>query len=125
MSTDPELPIAGTTEVSLSAERMWEAFADLYWAFNPIRPRYLYKLPAVARIAEFEPQRKVAWEVSMPGFHALHRYEIEPLGGDRCRFGSWEVAEGPTYRRLRRFWLAHFRFVCQASLTGARELAGS
>ncbi len=149
MSTDPELPIAGTTEVPLSAERMWETFADvrrwpewnpcmwwarvsggelregatLYWAFNPIRPRYLYKLPAVARIAEFEAQRTVAWEVSMPGFHALHRYEIEPLEGDRCRFGSWEVAEGAMYRRLRRFWLAHFRFVCEASLTGARDLA--
>jgi hypothetical protein len=27
------------------------------------------------------------------------------------------------YRGLRRFWLAHFRFVCQASLAGARNLA--
>ncbi len=148
MTADPELPIAGTAEVSLSAERLWEVFADvrgwpdwnpcmwwarvsggelregatLYWAFNPIRPRYLYKLPAVARIVELEPQRRVAWEVSMPGFHALHRYEIEPLGPDRCRFGSWEVAEGPMYRRLRRFWLAHFRFVCRASVAGAAEL---
>lgn len=58
----------------------------------------------------------------MPGFHVLHRYEIEPLGPDRCRFGSWEVAEGLMYRRLRRFWLAHFRFVCEASLRGAGEL---
>jgi hypothetical protein len=135
--TDPELPIEGATEVAISAERMWETFADvrrwpdwnpcmwwawvgggelregatLYWAFNPIRPRYLYKMPAMA------------WEVSTPGFHALHRYSIEPVEEDRCRFGSWEVAEGAMYRRLRRFWLAHFRFVCRASLAGARSLA--
>ena len=67
--------------------------ATLYWAFNPIRPRYLYKMPAMARIAEYEVGRRVAWEVSTPGFHALHRYSIEPVEGDRCRFGSWEVAE--------------------------------
>jgi hypothetical protein len=147
--TDPQLPIEGATEVPLSAERMWEAFADvrrwpewnpcmwwarvgggelregatLYWAFNPIRRRYLYKLPATARIAECQPGRVVAWEVSTPGFHALHRYLIEPIGPDQCRFGSWEVAEGPMYRGLRRFWLAHFRFVRDASLEGARGLA--
>ena len=97
--------------------------ATLRWAFNPIRPRYLYKMPAVATIAEYEEGRLVGWEASAPGFHALHRYEIEPLGPDRCRFGSWEVAEGPMYRALRRFWLAHFRYVCEASLEGARGLS--
>jgi polyketide cyclase/dehydrase/lipid transport protein len=147
--TDPDLPIEGATEVAVSAERMWETFADvrhwpdwnpcmwwarvgggelregatLYWAFNPIRPRYLYKMPAMARIAEYEVGRRVAWEVSTLGFHALHRYSIEPVEEERCRFGSWEVAEGAMYRGLRRFWLAHFRFVCQASLAGARNLA--
>ena len=146
---DPELPIEGTTEVSMPAERMWEIFADverwpewnpcmwrarvsdgelsqgatLRWAFNPIKPRYLYKLPASAEIAEFEAGRGVGWRVSAPGFRALHRYSVEPLGPDRCTFGSWEVAEGPTYRALRRFWLAHFRFVRDASLAGARDLA--
>lgn len=97
--------------------------ATLYWAFNPIEARYLYRMPAVAKIAEFEPGRMVAWRVSMPGFHALHRYSIEPVGPESCRFGSWEVAEGPLYRRLRGFWLAHFRFVRDASLAGARGLA--
>jgi polyketide cyclase/dehydrase/lipid transport protein len=149
VTTDPELPIEGGTEVALPAERMWEVFADvrrwpewnpcmwwarvsggelregarLYWAFNPIKRRYLYKLPAVAPIVECEPGRSVTWEVSTLGFHARHRYEIEPLGPDRCRFGSWEVADGPTFRRTRRFWLAHFRFVCETSLAGARELS--
>jgi len=151
VDADPELPIEATTEVALSSERMWEVFADvrgwpdwnpcmwwrarvsggelregatLYWAFNPIRPRYLYKMPAVAKIVECEPGRGVTWEASAPGFHALHRYSIEPLGPDRCRFGSWEVAEGRAYRAMRRFWLAHFRFVCEQSLAGARELPG-
>jgi hypothetical protein len=147
--TDPELPIEGFTEVPISAERMWATFADvrrwpdwnpcmwwarvsggelrdgatLYWAFNPIRPRSLYKLPATARIAEFEPGRRVAWEVKSPGFHALHRYLIEPVDADRCRFGSWEVADGAMYRGLRRFWLAHFRVARDSSLEGARGLA--
>ncbi|HYU60560.1 MAG TPA: SRPBCC family protein [Solirubrobacterales bacterium] len=148
--SDPDLPIEGTTEVALPAERMWELFSDvrawpdwnpcmwrarvsggelregatLYWAFNPIKPRYLYKMPAVAKIVECEPGRGVGWEASAPGFHALHRYSIEPLGPGRCRFGSWEVAEGPSFRAMRRFWLAHFRFVRDASLEGARNLAG-
>jgi len=97
--------------------------ATLRWAFNAIKPQYLYKLPAVAKIAEYEKGRGVGWEVSMPGFHALHRYSIEPLGPERCRFGSWEVAEGPAYRAMRRFWLAHFRYVRDASLAGAAGLA--
>ncbi len=145
---DPELPIEGTTEVSLPVERMWEIFTDvpqwrdwnpcmawarvsggelkegatLYWAFRPIRRRYLYRLPAMAKIIECEPQRRVTWEVSASGFHARHSYSFEPLGPDSCRFGSWEVAEGPSYRLMRQFWLAHFRFVCDQSLAGAQAL---
>jgi hypothetical protein len=145
---DPELPIEGMTEVSLPVERMWETFADvpgwrdwnpcmawarvsggelkegatLYWAFRPIRRRYLYRMPAVAKIVECEPQQKVTWEASAPGFHARHTYLFEHLGADSCRFGSWEVAEGSAYRLMRRFWLAHFRFVRDQSLAGARAL---
>jgi hypothetical protein len=58
----------------------------------------------------------------MPGFHARHAYWMEPLGPDRSRFGSWEVAEGPVYRLLRRFWVAHFAFVRDASVRGAAAL---
>lgn len=148
VTDDPELPIEGTTQVSLPVERIWDAFADvpawrnwnpciawarvsggalregatLYWAFKPIRRHYLYRMPAVAKIVECDPQRKVTWEASAPGFHARHSYVFEPLGPDSSRFGSWEVAEGPAYRLMRRFWLAHFRFVCDQSLAGARAL---
>jgi hypothetical protein len=148
VTDDPELPIEGTTQVSLTVERIWDAFADvhawrnwnpciawarvsggelkegatLYWAFKPIRPHYLYRMPAVAKIVECDPQRKVTWEVSAPGFHAHHSYLFEPLPPDSSRFGSWEVAEGQAYRLMRRFWLAHFRFVCDQSLAGARAL---
>jgi Polyketide cyclase / dehydrase and lipid transport len=148
VTDDPELPIQGTTQVPLPVERIWDAFADvpawrnwnpciawarvsggelkegatLYWAFKPIRRQYLYRMPAVAKIVECHPQRKVTWEASAPGFHARHSYLFEPLGSDSSRFGSWEVAEGQAYRLMRRFWLAHFRFVCDQSLAGARAL---
>jgi hypothetical protein len=73
----------------------------LLWVFNPIRPSYRYRLPAVARVAECEPpERKVACEVSLPGFYERHSYLFELLGPDRSRFGSSEVAEGPAYRRF-------------------------
>jgi hypothetical protein len=144
------LPVQGWTEVAMSVERLWEVFLDvpawprwnpciwrarvagggelrvgakLVWAFEPIERRYLYKLPARAQIVEVTPQRRVTWEVVAPGFHALHSYRFAALGPERCVFGSWEVAEGPAYRALRRFWLAHFRFVCRESLAGARGLA--
>jgi hypothetical protein len=143
------LPIEGSVDVALAVERLWETFVDverwpdwnpciwrarvrdgelregatLIWAFNPIRRGYLYKMPARAEIVEFEPHDRVTWEVSAPGFHALHSYRFAGLGPDRSRFGSWEVAEGPTYRAMRRFWLAHFRYVCHASLAGAEALA--
>jgi hypothetical protein len=144
------LPVQGWTEVAMSVERLWEVFLDvpswprwnpciwrarvagdgelrvgakLVWAFEPIERRYLYKLPARAQIVEVMAQRRVTWEVVAPGFHALHSYRFAALGPERCAFGSWEVAEGPSYRALRRFWLAHFRFVCRESLAGARALA--
>ncbi len=142
------LPIEGVVDVDMPLPRLWQAFVDvpewpswnrcirrarvregeltldanLVWAFNPIKPYLLYKLPATAEIVEFEPQARVTWEVTAPGFHALHAYGFAPTGADRCRFGSWEVADGPTYRAARRFWLAHFRFVCRESLAGARRL---
>lgn len=150
VTDDPELPIEETTEVSLPVERMWDVFADvprwrnwnpciawarisggelkegatLYLAFRPIRRAYLYRLPGVAKIVECDPQRKVTWEAEAPGFHAHHSYLFEPLGPNSSRFGSWEVADGPAYRLMRRFWLAHFRFVCDQSLAGARTRGG-
>jgi Polyketide cyclase / dehydrase and lipid transport len=144
------LPIEGSVELEIPVERMWQVFLDvpgwprwnpciwrarvrgdgelrlgasLVWAFNPIRRRYLYKMPATAEIVEFEPADRVTWEARVPGFHALHSYRFADLGAGRSRFGSWEVAEGPAYRATRRFWLAHFRYVCRESLAGARALA--
>jgi hypothetical protein len=145
----PPLPITDTTEIALPVERMWEVFADVrrwpdwnpcFWkasvdggvlregatlrfAFNPVRPGLLYKLPARAQLVEVLPNDRVTWEVDAPGFHALHSYRFAALDGGRSLFGSWEVAEGRTYRALRRFWLAHFRYVCRESLAGARALA--
>jgi hypothetical protein len=142
-------PVAGAVELAMPVGRLWETFLDvpgwrrwnpciwrarvrggelrdgatLIWAFNPIERRYLYKLPAIAEIVEFERHDRVTWEVRMPGFHAVHAYRFAALGDERCRFGSWEVAEGPAYRRLRRFWDAHFRYVCRESLAGASKLS--
>ena len=76
----------------------------------------------MAEIVELERCERVTWEAALPGFHALHSYRFEDLGGGNCRFGSWEVAEGAAYRATRRFWLAHFRFVCSESLAGAATL---
>jgi hypothetical protein len=145
------LPVEGSVDLEMPVERLWQTFVDverwrewnpciwrarvrggelrkgatLAWVFNAIKPAYPYKLPARAQIVEFEPYDRVTWEVSAPGFHALHSYRFADRGPDQCRFGSWEVAEGPSYRALRRFWLAHFRYVCRASLAGARGLAGN
>jgi hypothetical protein len=145
------LPIAGSVELEMPVERLWEIFLDvqrwprwnsciwrsrvrggelkkgatLVWAFNPVKPRYLYKLPASAEIVEFDRHDRVTWEVNFPGFHALHSYRFAALGPERCRFGSWEVAEGPVYRATRRLWIAHFRYVCRASLAGAGVLVGN
>jgi pimeloyl-ACP methyl ester carboxylesterase len=148
-TSDPELPVQGATSVALPVEKLWEAFADpeswpawnpcfarvwtrggrlregsrFFWLFNPIQPSYLYRLPAVARIVEWRPCERVTWEVRLPGFHALHSYTFERLDAETASFGSWEVAEGPGYERLRAFWLAHFKFVCRSSLEGAQRLA--
>jgi hypothetical protein len=143
------LPIAGSVDLPLPVERLWDTFMDVprwpewnrcFWrasvrggalrvgatlrfAFNPIEPRYLYKLPARAEIVELVPHDRVTWEARAAGFHALHSYRFAALAGGGSRFGSWEVAEGPAFRALRRFWLAHFRYVCRESLAGARGLA--
>jgi Polyketide cyclase / dehydrase and lipid transport len=144
------LPIEGSVELDMPIDQLWQTFMDverwpdwnpciwsarvkgggelqegstLVWAFNAIKPSYLYKLPARAEIVELEHRDRVTWEVSAPGFHALHSYRFAELTPGRCRFGSWEVAEGPTYRVLRRFWLAHFRYVSRSSLSGAETLA--
>lgn len=96
---------------------------SLIWCFEPIEPQYLYKMPAMARIVEYEEQRKVTWEVSvLPGFYALHTYYLEDAGGGKTRFGSWEKAMGASFRLLKPFWLAHFTFVNRSSLEGAQHL---
>jgi hypothetical protein len=148
IAAGPSLPIEGSVELDMPVARLWETFLDvpgwarwnpciwrarvrggelregasLAWAFNPIKPRYLYKMPATAEIVEVVPHDRVTWEVAFPGFHALHSYRFAALGPERCRFGSWEVAEGRAYRATSRFWLAHFRYVCRESLRGAQTL---
>jgi pimeloyl-ACP methyl ester carboxylesterase len=146
---DPDLPVEGFVDLDIPVERLWRIFSDvagwprwnqcfwrasvsgnklklgatLRWFFNPFKPWYLYKMPAKARVVEFEPFRIVTWEVTaLPGFHARHSYTFESLGPRRSRFRSWETAEGPLYRLTRRFWVAHFRYVCRSSLAGARAL---
>lgn len=148
-SSDME-PVQGTAELDVPAEALWEAFDHpdwwprwnrcffwarnrklalgrrLVWAFEPIRPWYLYKMFAVAKVVELVPGRKVTWEVTaMPGFYARHTYHVEDLGGGRSRFGSWEQAMGPQARfpLTRKFWVAHFTFVKDRSLEGAGTLA--
>lgn len=96
--------------------------ATLVWVFNPVRPWLPYRLPSVARLVHVEPLRRVTWEVSLPGFHALHSYLFEDAGDGTSRFGSWEVADGPAYDAARAFWLAHFRYVCRESMLGAQRL---
>jgi glyoxylase-like metal-dependent hydrolase (beta-lactamase superfamily II) len=96
---------------------------QLIWVFEPIRPWFLYRFPATAKIIEVEQGRKVTWEVTaLPGFYAQHTYTITDLGDGRSRFSSWEQATGPTFRATRAFWIAHFEFVKNRSLQGARLL---
>jgi len=146
----PPLPVAGSVDLDLSVERLWDVFMDvprwpdwnpcfrrtsvdggelcpgatLRFTFNPIESHYPYRLPGSAEIVELQAGDRVTWEVTAPGFHAVHSYRFASLGENRCRFGSWEVAEGPTFRALNRFWLAHFNFVCRESLAGARSVPG-
>jgi glyoxylase-like metal-dependent hydrolase (beta-lactamase superfamily II) len=142
-------PIAGTVEVDIPIQTLWECFrrADLWprwnacfrsarnrdlvrgeklvWVFNAIRWWYPYLMPASANIVEAEPLKKVTWEVTvLPGFFARHTYHMEDLGNGRSRFGSWEQAMGWSFRLFRRFWLAHFTFVKDRSLEGAKRLEG-
>lgn len=148
--TDPEQPVVGWGPVEVPPEQLWQTFVDvpgwkrwnpciaaaritggelrpgarLIWVFRPIKRRYLYRMPAVATITEVMPGERVTWEVRLPGFHAFHSYLFDTSAdGVTARFGSWEIAEGPMYRLLRRFWLAHFRFVRDESIAGAATLA--
>lgn len=87
-TSDPALPIEGWTEVALPVERLWTAFADaeswpswnpcvarvwvrggrlregkpFVWLFNPIRSRYLYRLPAKATTVDWRPCELPTWE---------------------------------------------------------------
>lgn len=140
-------PVQGTVEVDIPIEVLWESFShanawpgwnkcffwaanrdlvqgqQLIWCFQPIRWWYLYKMPAIARIVEVEKYCKVTWEVvALPGFYARHTYHMEDLGNGRSRFGSWEQAMGWSFRLMKKFWVAHFVFVKDRSLEGARRL---
>jgi hypothetical protein len=140
-------PVQGTIEIDVPADALWECFShpnwwprwngsffwvhneslepgrQLLWAFQPIRPRYLYKLPAAAKIVEVVPGERATWEVTaFPGMYARHTYSLEDRGGGRTAFTSWEQAMGRGFRATQRFWLAHFRFVRDRSLEGARRL---
>lgn len=140
-------PVHGCVEVAIPLEKLWAFFVhanrwprwnkaffwvhnrdlvpgkQLIWCFRPIRRLYPYLMPAFARIVEVEPNRKVTWEVSaFPGFYARHSYYVEDLGDGRTRFGSWEKASGWAFRLMKRFWIAHFRFVRDRSLEGVLAL---
>ncbi|PTL85600.1 MBL fold metallo-hydrolase [Vitiosangium sp. GDMCC 1.1324] len=143
-------PVQGTVEVDIPIDVLWAFFnrADLWprwnecflwaknrdlkwghqliWAFHPIRWWYPYYMPAMAKIVELEsqgPARKVTWEVSvLPGFYARHTYHMEDLGSGRTRFGSYEKAMGKSFNLMKAFWVAHFTFVKDRSLEGARSL---
>lgn len=145
-STDMD-PVHGSIDIAVPPDVVWQAFDQpwlwprwnpcffwcanrrlklgdhLVWCFEPIRPWFGYKLPAIAKIVELEPGRKVTWEVTaLPGFYARHTYSIDPLPDRRSRFTSWEKAYGWGFRLIRLFWISHFTFVKNRSLTGARQL---
>jgi cyclase len=140
-------PVHGTVDVDLPSDVLWECFRQacfwprwnkcffwarnptlvlgqrLVWCFQPIRWWYPYKMFAVAKIVELEEKRKVTWEVTaLPGFYARHTYSVEDLSGGRSRFGSHEKAMGWGFRLTRWFWVAHFVFVKDCSLLGAKAL---
>ena len=76
IGAESPLPIEGSVDLVMPVERLWERFVDverwpewnpciwrsrvregelrkgatLAWVFNPIKPAYLYKLPARARL---------------------------------------------------------------------------
>jgi len=140
-------PVQGTVEIAVPVEELWSCFSrpdwwprwnrcflwvrnrslvvgqQLLWAFEPIKPQYVYKLPAAAKIVEVEPKRRATWEVTaFPGMYARHTYSLEERGDGRSAFSSWEQAMGGGFRATRRFWVAHFRFVRDRSLEGAQLL---
>ena len=144
---DDMAPVSGTIDVDIPVKELWACFRkahlwkhwnscflwvrnkdliageQLVWAFQPIRKKYIYKMPAMAKIVEVIPEQKVTWQVNiLPGFYALHSYTFEDLGNGRTRFGSWEKAYGWNFRGMKRFWIAHFEFVKNASLDGAKKL---
>jgi glyoxylase-like metal-dependent hydrolase (beta-lactamase superfamily II) len=140
-------PVHGTVDVDIPVDVLWRFFTQanlwprwnscftwvhnrdlklgrqLIWTFEPIRPWYLYKMPAMAKIVEVEPERKVTWEVTaFPGMYARHTYSVEDLGNGRTRFGSWEKGMGTGFRLTKWLWVPHFTFVKDRSLEGARYL---
>jgi glyoxylase-like metal-dependent hydrolase (beta-lactamase superfamily II) len=142
-------PVQGTVDVDIPVSVLWEAFRHanwwarwnncfywahnrdlvlgkkLIWCFQPIRWWYPYKMFAISNIVEVEKEKKVTWEVTaLPGFYARHTYHMEDLGDGRSRFGSWEQAMGAQIRfaPTKKFWTAHFTFVKDRSLEGARYL---
>ena len=152
MAADDMEPIAGTVDLDAPLAEVWSFFRDtrrwsewnscfsgvyntelelgaqLIWAFRPLKPWMLYRMPAMARIVELEQDERrclVTWRVSaLPGFYARHSYHAEALDNGGTRFGSWEKAMGPSFRLSRRFWLAHFTFVRDRSLAGAEAHFG-
>ena len=142
-------PVQGTADVNVPIDVLWEGFTHanwwprwnkcffwahnrdlqlgqkLIWVFQPIRWWYLYKMFAIANIVELHDGRKVTWEVTaLPGFYARHTYHMEDLGDGRTRFGSWEQAHGAQIKfpLTKKFWVAHFTFVKDRSLQGAKQL---
>ena len=107
-------PITASVELDVPVDALWKAFDQpslwprwnpcfwcrnkrlqlgdkLIWCFEPIRPWFGYKMPAVASIVEIEPGRKVTWEVTaLPCFYARHTYSIDEMPGGRSPFTSWE-----------------------------------
>jgi glyoxylase-like metal-dependent hydrolase (beta-lactamase superfamily II) len=147
-STDMD-PVQGTVDIDIPVSVLWEAFSHanwwprwnkcffwahnrdlilgkkLIWVFQPIKWWYPYKMFAIANIVEVEKEKKVTWEVTaLPGFYARHTYHVEDLGEGRSRFGSWEQAMGAQVKfgPTKKFWVAHFTFVKDKSLEGARHL---
>lgn len=141
------VPVVGTVDVDVPIDQLWDCFRHAYlwpkwnhcfcwvrnddlvrdhlliWAFEPIKAWYLYRMPAVARIVEVEPQKKVTWEVTaFPGMYARHTYYMDDLGSGRTRFGSWEKGMGSGFRMMQCFWTAHFQFVNRESLAGVQRL---
>jgi len=140
-------PVHGTVDVHVPIDTLWNFFRQasswprwnhcfywvhnrdlvqnqqLIWCFQPIRPWYMYKMPAIAKIVEMDPPNRVTWHVTaLPGFFARHSYLLEDLGDGITRFASWEKAMGAGFRVTKKFWIAHFEFVCRESLEGGKRL---